>query len=143
MVVRSFDGRIAMSGKDVALAIPNTGEVRYEVLAGKHGGRLDVLIPDGETGGGQVVLLVQDGKGEYDELVVTEPRVLVMDSDGRVKLTLSEYVQVGNALSGIGAKLSEFEGRIAVLETQLSLLGAPALVTRTADGTTYPSGEEG
>lgn len=134
MIVRSFDGRITMSGKEVAVAIPNAGEARYDVSAGTTGGRLDVLIPDGEPGGGCVALLVQDGKGEYDELVVTEPREFEVDLDGCVKLTLSEYVQVKNALSGIGAKLSEFEDRIAALE------GASA--PDTGEGC-YPSGEEG
>jgi len=134
MVVRSFDGRIAISGKEVALAIPNTGEARYEVSGGAMGGRLDILIPEGETGGGQVVLLVPDGEGEFDELVVTEPRTLVVGEDGRVKLTLSEYVQAVGALAGIGAKLSEFEGRIAALEVADGKGGSDELAS-------YPSGE--
>jgi len=140
MIVKSVDGLVVMSGKEIAVAIPNEGEIRYKVACG---GRLDVLVPDGEPGGGRVVLLVPDGEGEFDELVVTEPRTLVVGEDGSVKLTLSEYVQVKNALAGIGAMLAQFEGRIAVLETQLALLGSPVPATPTADGTTYPSGEEG
>ena len=112
MILRSVDGLVAMGGKELAVAIPAAGEVRYEVSPGSVGGRLDVLIPeDQEETLGRVILVV----GE-DELVITSPRTIRVSEDGTVALTLSEYVQVGAALPAIGAKLAGLEERIALLE---------------------------
>ena len=117
MILRSVDGLVAMSGKELAVAIPAAGEVRYEVSPGSVGGRLDVLIPeDQEKTSGRVILVVPDGTGGSDELVVTSPRTIRVSKDGTVSLTLSEYVQVGAALPAIGAKLAGLEERIALLE---------------------------
>lgn len=134
MILRTVDGRVAMSGKELAVAIPESGEARYEVSPGTIGGRLDVLIPEGQSVGGRVILGVPDGQGEFDELVITSPRTLEVDASGRVALTLSEYVQVGGALSAVAEKLGEFEARLSALEH---------LVTPEAPETMPgPSGEE-
>lgn len=121
MILRSVDGLVAMGGKELAVAIPAAGEVRYEVSPGSVGGRLDVLIPeDQEETSGRVILVVPDGTGGSDELVVTSPRTIRVSEDGTVSLTLSEYVQASAALSAIPAKLGELEGRIAALEADVS-----------------------
>ena len=117
MILRFVDGLVAMVGKELAVAIPAAGEVWYEVSPGSVGGRLDVLIPeDQEKTSGRVILVVPDGKGRLDELVITSPRTLEITGDGTVALTLSEYVQASAALSAIGAKLAGLEARIALLE---------------------------
>lgn len=138
MILRSVDGLVAISGKELALAIPVSGDVRYEVSPGSVGGRLDVLIPeDQDETLGRVILVV----GE-DELVITSPRTLEVTADGTVSLTLSEYIQLGNALSAIPAKLGEMEWRVAALEAAAGGSPAPLNVTISGEGT-GPSGEEG
>ena len=143
MILRSADGLVAMSGKELAVAIPSAGEVRYEVSPGSVGGCLCILIPEGQDETlGRVILVVPDGAGSSDELVITSPRTLEVTAGGKVALTLSEYVQASGALSAIPAKLGEFEGRIADLEALVGLMGTPVEgEVPTGEGTTYPSGE--
>ena len=117
MILRSVDGLVAMSGKELAVAIPASGDVRYEVSPGGMGGCFDVVIPkEQEETRGRVILEVPDGHGEHDELVITSPRTIRVSEDGTVALTLSEYAQVSAALPAIGAKLAGLEDRIALLE---------------------------
>ena len=140
MILRSVDGLVAMSGKELAVAIPASGDVRYEVSPGGMGGCFDVVIPkEQEETRGRVILEVPDGHGEHDELVITSPRTIRVSEDGAVSLTLSEYVQVSGALSAIPAMLGELEARVAALE---AMCGAPVALNVTIPGTgTGPSGE--
>ena len=135
MLVDSLDGTVSMSGSRLWVGIPNSGEARYRVDPGA-GGTLNVgwAEAEDEVGRtGRVVLDVPDGHGEHDELVVTSPRTIRVSEHGTVALTLSEYVQVSGAFPAIGAKLSEFEGRIAELEAWCEQCKGPV----------DPDGEEG
>lgn len=137
MILRTADGLVAMSCKELAVTIPVAGEVRYEVSPGSVGGSLCILIPEGQNETlGRVILEVPDGAGGSDELVVASPRTLEVTAGGKVALTLSEYVQASGALSAIPAKLGEFEARIAELE---AMVGLRPQMPET--GTSCPSGE--
>ena len=144
MLVYSLDGTVSMSGSRLWVGIPNSGEARYRVDAAA-GGALNVSWDEAEGGvgrTGRVVLEVLDGRGEHDELVITSPRTIRVSEDGTVALTLSEYAQVGGALSALPGMLAGLEGRIAALEAMVALIGAPVPDEATScTGTTYPSGE--
>ena len=141
MILRSVDGSVELVGQWMGIGIPASGDARY-TLSARGGGCLDVSwlhsLCVGEQSG-RVILVV----GE-DELVVTSPRTIRVSEDGTVALTLSEYVQASAALSAIPAKLGELEGRIAALEAQVGLMGAPIPgEVPTGEGTTYDPYEPG
>ena len=122
MILRAIGGSVELVGSRMSIGIPKSGDARYTLDPGA-GGLLNVswlASPCVDDQCGRVILVVPDGKGGLDELVITEPRVLDISADGTVALTLSEYVQASAALSAIPAKLGELEGRIAALEAEVS-----------------------
>lgn len=111
-----------MAGDRMTVHAPMEAGTAVEVVVAAEGGGfvLDVLRPEGAEGA--VVLRVQ---GEEDGLALTAGQ-LVVDADGRLRLTLAEYVQAGAAFKAVaeGAgvvfpKLKELESRLDVLERQV------------------------
>ena len=115
-------GGVWMSGDRMTVHAPVDAGTAVEVVVAAEGGGfvLDVLKPEGAAG--SVVLRVQ---GQEDGLSLAEGQIVV-DGDGRVRLTLAEYIQAGAAFRAVaeGAqvvfpKLSELESRLDVLERQV------------------------
>lgn len=111
-----------MSGDRMTVHAPVEAGTAVEVVVAAEGGGfvLDVLRPEGAAG--SVVLRVQ---GQEDGLSLAEGQIVV-DGDGRVRLTLAEYIQAGAAFKAVaeGAgvvfpKLAELESRLDVLERQV------------------------
>lgn len=110
-----------MSGDRMTVHAPVEAGTAVEVVVAAEGGGfvLDVLRPEGAAG--SVVLRVQ---GQEDGLSLAEGQIVV-DGDGRVRLTLAEYIQAGAAFRAVaeGAqvvfpKLEELESRLASLEAR-------------------------
>ena len=139
MILLSVDGTVSVSGSRLSVCIPSSGEARHQVEPG-WGGTLYANWADPPDAGGcsgRVVLEIPDRNGEYDELVLTSPRVIRVSEEGTVSLTLSEYAQVSGAFPAIGEKLGELEVRIAELE---AMVGLRPQMPET--GTSSPSGEK-
>lgn len=111
-----------MGGERMTVHAPIEAGTAVEVVVAAEGGGfvLDVVRPEGAAGA--VVVRVQ---GQEDGVSMAEGQ-LAVDADGRVRLTLAEYVQAGAAFKAVaeGAgvvfpKLAELESRLDVLERQV------------------------
>ena len=117
-----------MGGERMTVHAPIEAGAAVEVVVAAEGGGfvLDVVRPEGAAGA--VVVRVQ---GQEDGVSMAEGQ-LAVDADGRVRLTLAEYIQAGAAFRAVaeGAgvvfpKLESLEGRVAALEARCQCGAAP------------------
>jgi hypothetical protein len=132
-----------MSGERMTVHAPVGAGTAVEVVVAAEGGGfvLDVVRPEGAEG---VVVVRVQGQEEGVAMMVGQ---IVVDADGRVRLTLAEYIQAGAAFRAVaeGAavvfpKLAELEGRVAALETAVSRVSDEPL--QPADPDVYMEGSE-
>lgn len=103
-----------MSGDRMTVHAPVEAGTAVEVVVAAEGGGfvLDVLRPEGAAG--SVVLRVQ---GQEDGLSLAEGQIVV-DGDGRVRLTLAEYIQAGAAFKAVAEMAGVVLGRLDALEAR-------------------------
>ena len=127
-----------MSGDRMTVHAPMEAGTAVEVVVAAEGGGfvLDVLRPEGAEGA--VVLRVQ---GEEDGVQVAAGQIVV-DADGRLRLTLAEYIQAGAAFKAVAELAGQVLGRLDALEARCQC-GAPADPDGYMDGSESTAPETG
>jgi hypothetical protein len=102
--------------------VPMEAGSAVEVVAAAEGGSfvLDVVRPEGAAG---VVVVRVHGQ---EEGVVMTAGQLAVDADGRVRLTLEEYIQAGAAFKAVAEMAEAVFARLASLEARCQCGTAPA-----------------
>ena len=110
-----------MSGDRMTVHVPMEAGTAVEVVVADVGGPfvLDVVRPEGAAG--VVVVRVQ---GQEDGLSLAEGQIVV-DGDGRVRLTLAEYIQAGAAFKAIAELSGSVLARLDALEARCQCGAAP------------------
>ena len=123
-----------MSGDRMTVHAPVEAGTAVEVVVAAEGGGfvLDVLRPEGAAG--SVVLRVQ---GQEDGLSLAEGQIVV-DGDGRVRLTLAEYIQAGAAFKAIAELAGSVLARLDALEARCQCGAVPATDPDGYMGSTAP-----
>lgn len=123
-----------MSGERMTVHAPVEAGTAVEVVVAAEGGSfvLDVLRPEG--GAGVVVVRVQ---GQEESVEMAEGQVVV-DADGRARLTLREYIQAGAAFKAIAELSGSVLARLDALEARCQCGAVPATDPDGYMGSTAP-----